>query len=83
MTHVTERTNERHCLWRGRHALGDHEEEDTEGEEDGDAEGDLLAALRGQVEDKQSDDRDEGARHHQVEDVVQVFSLQQTATHHT
>ena len=53
----------------GRDDLGDEEEEHGEGEEDGDAEGDLLPAVGGQVEDQHGEEGDEQAGDDEVDGV--------------
>ena len=51
--------------------LGDEEEEHGEGEEDGDAQGDLLPAVGGQVEDQHGETGDEQAGDDEVDGVEQ------------
>ena len=53
----------------GRDDLCEQEEEDGEREKDGDAERDLLPAVRGQVEDEHREEGDGHARDDQVDDV--------------
>jgi len=62
-----ERDDER----RGRDDLGDEEEEDCEGEQHGDAQGDLLAAVGGEVEHQDREAGDQQAGDDEVDGVEQ------------
>ena len=53
----------------GRDGLSDHQEKHSQGEEDRDAEGHLLATVGGQVEDKHSQEGDEQAGDDEVDGV--------------
>ena len=60
----------------GRDDLGQQEEEHSEREQDGDGERDLLARVRGQVEDEHGQERDAHARDDDVDGVEQRLSPQ-------
>ena len=63
------RTEYGDVLGRGRDVLHDDEHEDGDGEEEGDGQPNLLAALRWQAEDEDADDEQEDAGEEQMEDV--------------
>ena len=64
-------TNQRNGFTGLGHLLGDGEHEDAEGEDYGDAEGNLLARVRGQAEDEYREAGHHHAREHNVVHVVQ------------
>ncbi len=59
----------------GRHDLGDQQEEDGQRQQDGDAQRNLLAAVRRQVEDQDGQRGDEHAGDDQVDGVEQRLAL--------
>ena len=64
-------TYKRHELRGGRHGLRDEQHEDGEGQQDGDAQGDLLAGVRRQPEAEEAEDGEPEAGEDDVEEVVQ------------
>ena len=68
-------TDEREFLGGGRHALPDDHQEDGHGEERGDAERHLLAAVRRHVERHQRDARDQHARQDQIKHCRQRWAV--------
>ena len=70
-------TDERNELGGGRHVLGDEQHEDGVGEQDGDAERDLLTGVRRQTERQQTEHVQRDARQNYVEHIT----CQQTNTY--
>ena len=73
-------THERDGERRARDGVGDHEEEDGEGEEHGDAERDLLAGVGRQEEADHDEHRQHQTRQHDVHQIELVASLQASNT---
>ena len=75
-------TDERDKLGGSGHRLGDEEHEDGEGEQNGDAERDLLAAVRRQPESEQAENAEPETRKDDVEEVVQRPSTHEEEERH-
>lgn len=59
--------NERDDQGRGRYGFSDNQQEHSEGQQDRNAQGDLLPTVWGQVEDQDSEEGDEEARDDEVD----------------
>lgn len=75
-------TQYRNGVWRGRHGLRDHEQEDDKCQEDGCLQADLLARLHRQEEAEKGDEEDEEARTDEIDYIEETASPQVNSEGH-